>query len=200
MHSRSIVFIVASESATRRDLAARVEAVRLPMKACRSADELLDAPKPSGPACVLADLPRYDDLHWFKRLTPRGLTLPVVIIAAQADVSTAVRAMKLGSVDFLEMKCSPAQLGKALREALRCDTEHRRRLARLTNIRRRLARLNRGQREVLDLLLAGKCNREIAAELDLSIRAIEERRAAVMELMHATSFAELVRLAVLIEE
>jgi FixJ family two-component response regulator len=199
MHSRSVVYIIAGEPATQRDLAARIEALRAPWKMCRSLDEFLAGPPPTGPACVLAELPRRGegDLSWLRRLVRRTPRLPIVVIATQAELSTAVGAMKLGIVDFLDMKCSHRQLGEAVREALRRDAEDRRRIARTAGLRRRLARLTPGQRQVLDLLLAGKCNREMAAELDLSVRAVEVRRGKVMDVMRANSLAELVRLAVL---
>ena len=199
MHSRSVVFIIAGEAATQRDLVARIEALRLPVKVCRSADELLAAPLPSGPACVLAALPHRGDgdLTWLQRLAHRAQRLPIVVIATGAEVPTAVAAMKLGIVDFLEMKCAQGELGAAVREALRFDAEGRRRIARTASIRHRLARLTPGQREVLDGLVAGKRNREIAAELKLSVRAIEVRRSKVMDVMRAGSLAELIRLAVL---
>ena len=83
--------------------------------------------------------------------------------------------------------------------ALRWDGEHRREIARAANARRRLVRLTPGQREVLARLLAGKSNRQIAAELKLSVRSIEVRRAKIMETMRAGSLAQLVRLAILAE-
>ena len=199
MHSRSVVFIIAGEAATQRNLADRIESLRLSLRVCRSADELLAAPLPSGPACVLAAMPHRGDgdLTWLERLTRRAQRLPIVVIATGAEVPTAVAAMKLGIVDFLEMKCTQGELVAAVREALRCDAEGRRRTARTATIRRRLARLTPGQREVLEGLLAGKRNRQIAAELELSVRAIEVRRAKVMDVMRAGSLAELIRLAVL---
>ena len=73
---------------------------------------------------------------------------------------TAVAAMKLGIVDFLEMKCAQSELGAAMREALRCDAKGRRRTARTTSVRRRLARLTPGQREVLEGFVAGSSTAE----------------------------------------
>jgi FixJ family two-component response regulator len=201
MHSQSVVFIVAGAAATQRDLIARVDPLGIARKVCRSADEFLAALTPAGPSCVLAELPRnaQGDMHWLQRLARKTPRLPIVVIASHGDVPTAVAAMKLGILDFLETKCSDAQFGDAIAAAMRWDAENRRRIARIDRIRRRLARLNAGQRAVLDLLLAGKCNREAAAELKLSVRAIEERRAKVMQIMRAESLAELVRLAVLAE-
>jgi two-component system response regulator FixJ len=201
MHSQSMIFLVAGEPAALRELAARVESLKVPLTACRSIDEALAAPMPVGPGCVVAELPRrtQDNLRWLERLGRRGGQLPIIVVAADADVPTAVRAMKLGVFDFLEKNCPAKQLKEAVRAALRWDTENRRRIARIHSARRRLAALEPGQRAVLDLLLEGKSNREIAAELELSVRAIEVRRAKVMATMRARSLPALVRLAIVAE-
>ena len=202
MHSQSMVFLVAGERAALRDLVARIEPLRIPLTTCRSVGELSAGRTGGGPACVVAELPRRGEhnLPWLKRLRRRAGGLPVIVIATEADVPTAVGAMKLGVFDFLEKKCPAKQLKEAVREAMRWDTENRRRIARIHGARRRLAALTPGQRAVLDLLVAGKGNREIAAELKLSVRAIEVRRAKVMKITRAQSLAELVRLAMVGEE
>ena len=202
MHSQSMIFLVAGEPAALRELAARVESLKVPLKICRSVGEFLAAPTPVGPGCVVAGLPRrgQDSLRWLERLRRRDGQLPMIVVAAEADVPTAVRAMKLGVFDFLEKNCPAKQLKEAVRAALRWDTENRRRIARIHGARRRLAALQPGQRAVLDLLLEGKSNREIAAELELSVRAIEVRRAKVMAVMRAGSLAALVRLGMVAEE
>ncbi len=202
MNSQSMVFLVVGERAALRDLVARIEPLRIPLKTCRAPGELLAERTAAGPACVVAELPRRGEhnLPWVKRLRRRAGGLPVIVIATEADVPTAVGAMKLGVFDFLEKKCPAKQLKEAVREALRWDTENRRRIARIHGARRRLAALTPGQRAVLDLLVAGKGNREIAAELRLSVRAIEVRRAKVMKVTRAQSLAELVRLEMVAEE
>jgi FixJ family two-component response regulator len=201
MHSQSMVFLVAAERAALRDLVARIKPLRIPLKTCRSMDELLAERAAAGPACVVAELPRrgQHNLPWLKRLRRRAGGLPLVVIATEADVPTAVGAMKLGVFDFLEKKCPAKQLKEAVRGALAWHTENRRRIARIHGARRRLAALTPGQRAVLDLLVAGRGNRAIAAELNLSVRAIEVRRAKVMKLTRARSLAELVRLAMVAE-
>jgi two-component system response regulator FixJ len=199
MHRRSVVFIIANDAAAQRDLAARVESLGIPHKTCRTAEEFLEAELPPGPACALADFPRRaeGDLQWLQRLAHRAAALPIVVIAAHADVPTAVAAMKQGSFDFLEAKCLEERFAATILAALRWDGEHRRAIARAANARRRLLRLTPGQREVLARLLLGKSNRQIAAELKLSVRSIEVRRAKIMKTMRAGSLAQLVRLAML---
>ncbi len=202
MHSQSMVFLVAGSPAALGDLAARVEPLGIPLKTCRSASQFSAGPLPAGPACVLAEFPArgQDNLPWLERLRRRAAPLPLIVVAAEADVPTAVAAMKIGVFDFLEAKCSGKQLKDSVRQALRWDAKNRRRITRVHSARRRLAALAPAQRAVLDRLLEGKCNREIAAELALSVRAIEVRRAKVMKIMRAKSLAELVRLAMAAEE
>ena len=202
MHRRSVVFIIANDPAAQRDLAARVASLGIPHETCRTAEEFPETELPPGPACVLADFPRRaeGDLQWLRRLVHRAAMPPIVVIAAHADVPTAVQAMKQGIFDFLEAKCAEETFAQTILGALRWDGEHRRELARTMNARRRLVRLTSGQREVLARLLSGKSNRQIAAELKLSVRSIEVRRAKIMETMRAGSLAQLVRLAILGEE
>ena len=103
--------------------------------------------------------------------------------------------MRAGAINFLEKPCGEQELwaGRA-REALHCDARNRRRFTRRQSIQRRLARLTPGERQVLRLLVAGESNKSIAAELKVSVRAIEVRRAKVMKKTRAESLAELIRM------
>jgi FixJ family two-component response regulator len=111
----------------------------------------------------------------------------------EADVETVVRAMKRGAFDFLLETCSDRQLRTAVDDAFRWDSQQRRHIAHVQSIRRRLKQLPPPLRDVLDLLLEGKSNREIADELGLSVRSIEVRRSKVMRTMRARTLAALVR-------
>jgi len=136
------------------------------------------------------------DLELLRRLGPDG-HWPVVAVSDRASVATAVRAMKLGAWDFLEASCPDRRLAKVLKEAFCWEAEHRRRITLVARTRRRLALLNDGCRQVLEMLVDGRSNRQMAEELALSVRAVEERRAKVMHTMRARSLAELVRLFLL---
>jgi FixJ family two-component response regulator len=197
VESDAIVFIVAGNVQARRSLTARVKALGLPVKACHSAAEFCARGASAAGGCILLDVSQAAvDLELLERLGPREGRLPVVAISEQADVATAVRAMKLGAADFLEAQCLERRLAEAIEEALRWEAAHRRQIALVERIRRRKAKLAPAYREVLDMVVAGKSNRQIADELELSVRAIEERRAKVMRTMRARSLAELVRMAV----
>ena len=105
--------------------------------------------------------------------------------------------MQLGAVHFLEKPVQEQQLWDSIRKALDFGAQTRRRLARRRQAEERLARLTPGEREVLDLILEGKMNKEIAAELGLSTRTIEDRRAKLMKKMNAPCVAELVQLVMM---
>ena len=194
MDRQSRVFIVGGSSRARRVLAARVERFDLPSAVCPSAEEFFARLRPTDTGCVLLkiSLPAVD-LEVLKRRSERGMHLPVVAISELRDIALAVTAMKLGTRDFLDDSCSDEQLAQAIEEAFRWGADHRRRIVRVQNIRRRVARLDAGHRDVLNLVVAGRSNREIAAELQLSVRSIEVRRARVMRTMRAQSLADLVR-------
>jgi len=192
------VFIVDDDPAVRQALSVLVASMRLRAETYASAQGFLDQYDASKPGCMLLDvrMPGISGLELLERLTQRADHVPVIIISAYGDVPMVVRAMKAGALSFLEKPCRDQQLWETIQEALKWDTENRKRLARKARIERQIARLTAGEREVLEMLVEGKSNKAIAAELGLSVRTIEVRRAKVMQKMGADSLAELVRLAV----
>jgi FixJ family two-component response regulator len=195
MEREPLVIVVAGDARARRSLAARVKGLGLAVKLCHSAEEFFALTAPAGGGCILLDVSQPADLELLLRLGPAEVHLPVVGISDGAGVPTAVEAMKLGARDFLEASCPDRRLAKALDDGLRWEAEHRRQIALVERIRRRRDLLNPGCRQVLELIVAGRSNCEMAEELDLSVRAVEERRGKVMRTMRARSLAELVRLA-----
>ena len=117
-------------------------------------------------------------------------------MSAYGDVPMVVRAMKAGALNFLEKPCRDQQLWEAIQEGLRWDAAHRQHTPLHTKALHRLNRLTPGEHEVLRQLIDGKSNKTIAAELGLSVRTIEVRRAKVMKKMKAESLAELIKLTI----
>jgi two-component system, LuxR family, response regulator FixJ len=201
MDDRPVVFLLAGESRARREIGERLKPLGLPVTVCRSPEEFLDAWTPANCGCLVLGVSQPPvELEFLERLGSREDHLPVVAVAARGNIRTAVRAMKLGAFDFLEQSISDELLAGAIGEALRWDANHRRRLAQVRTVRRRLDRLDEPHREVLEMVVAGKSNREIAETLELSVRAIEVRRAKVMQTLRARSLAELVRFAIVGDE
>jgi len=193
------VFIIDDDPNARRRLGEQVAAMRLPARAYASVAEFLGQCDGSAPGCVLLDVGLVD-IHGLDCMEPfrqQGIHLPVIVLSAHGDVPAAVRAMKAGAADFLEKPCAAQKLQQSVREAVRWDAKHRRRLARYRAVQERLAGLTEGERVVLRRLVAGRTNRQIAEELGLSVRTIEVRRSKVMRKLEADCLAHLVRLVLL---
>jgi two-component system, LuxR family, response regulator FixJ len=162
-----------------------------------SAEEFLEAYRPEWRGCILTDLqmPKMTGLELQKALHDRGILLPVVVLTAHGDVSTTRVAMKGGAFDFLEKPVDDEVLLGVLKNAIREDLHrHAAELAEDAT-RSRLARLTPREREVLDLLVEGLSQREIAARLVISPRTVEVYKARMMEKLQCRSLAELIRVA-----
>jgi FixJ family two-component response regulator len=194
MDVEPVVFVISGDSKVRRSLSLRLEQLDCEARLYRSPEDFQQGSAPHQAGCILLHVAHAEiDLDWLTTLGPLEDHWPVIGIAADADVETAVLAMKRGAFDFLQQACSDLHLRAAVDEALRWDAVRRKHIARVQSIRRRLAQLAPPLRDVLELLLRGKSNGEIAAELGLSRRSIEDRRAKVMDGMQARTLAALLR-------
>jgi two-component system, LuxR family, response regulator FixJ len=162
-----------------------------------SAEDFLEAYRPEWRGCILTDLqmPGMSGLDLQQALHERGIVLPVVVLTAHGDVPTTRVAMKGGAFDFLEKPINDEILLDVLKNAIREDI-HRHAAARAEDaLRSRLARLTPREREVLDFLVEGLSQREIAARLTISPRTVEVYKARMMEKLQCRSLAELIRVA-----
>lgn len=198
MNDEATVFLVDDDSAALRALTATVKVVFPNVEAFASAGEFLAAYSASQRhGCLVLDvaMPGMNGLELQRKLIHEKIALPVVFVTGHGNVSMAVEAMQMGAVNFLEKPVQEQELWDSIRKALELDLQNRRRHARRQRAEQRLRKLTPGEREVLDLILEGKLNKEIAAELGLSTRTIEDRRAKLMKKMGAKSLAELVQMA-----
>ena len=124
-------------------------------------------------------------------ISARDIHIPVIVVTAYGDVPAAVRAMKSGAVDFLEKPFSHEMLLSRIQQCLEEDQQRRRKQAVSTEIEQRLSLLTPRQRQVMDLIVAGKANKEIARELGLSSKTVEYHRAKLMKNMQVRNLAEL---------
>ncbi len=195
MSEEATIFLVDDNPAALRATLATVKVVFPRVETFSSAAEFLAAYRPDRPGClVLAVAMRgMSGLELQRKLIHDKITIPVVFVTGHANVAMAVEAMQMGAVHFLEKPVKEQQLWDSIRKALDLDNQNRRRLARRQRVEERLAKLTPGEREVLNLILEGKMNKEIAAELGLSTRTIEDRRAKLMTKMNAQCVAELVQ-------
>jgi two-component system, LuxR family, response regulator FixJ len=190
------VFIIDDDPAVRQSLTVLLRSMRLRTEAYESAQHFLDAYDTAQPGCLLLDvrMPGISGLALLEQFCRDNIRVPAIVMSAYGDVPMVVRAMKAGAMNFLEKPCRDQQLWEAIQEALKWDGLHRQHAALHSKVLHRLERLTPGERDVLVLLTEGKSNKTIAAELKLSVRTIEVRRAKVMKKMKAESLAELIRL------
>ena len=193
------VFLVDDDPIALQVMVATVKVVFPRVETFSSAAEFLAAYRPDRPGCLVLDVGMrgMSGLELQRRLIRDKIALPVIFVTAHANVAMAVEAMQMGAVHFLEKPVKEQQLWESIHRALDLDAQTRRRLARRQHAEERLSRLTPGEREVLNLILEGKMNKEIASELGLSTRTIEDRRARLMKKMNAQCVAELVQLVMM---
>ena len=191
------VHIVDDDEAVRDSLATLVESAGFLAKTFASAVELLNRPDGLTADCIVADIrmPEMDGLQLQQELNRQGVAAPLIMITGHADVGLAVQAMKAGAFDFLEKPFEGERLLASLKEALEQRGRQPPANAAPNSTTGRLAALTGRERGVVDRLVAGLSNKEIARELGISYRTVEVHRARIMDKTQARSFSELVRLA-----
>lgn len=196
MNSEPTVFVVDDDPAMRQSLRWLIESVHLAVETFASAQEFLAAYNPERPGCLVLDvrMPGMGGLDLQAELARRQIEIPIIVITGYAEVATAVRALKAGAIDFIEKPFSDQLLLDRIQQAIASDRQARERRAERAAVAARVAQLTPRERDVMQLVVAGSSNREIAAELGLSIKTVEVHRARVMEKMQVDSLAELVRL------
>ncbi|HEV7226308.1 MAG TPA: response regulator [Pirellulales bacterium] len=198
MDCQGVVFVVDDDRRMRDWLVMSLETAGLAARSFVSAREFHRFYRSAQPGCLVADvrLPTQTGLELYEQLLREGKRLPVIFTAAGADVSTAVAAMKLGAVEFLEKPLDRRTLSERVKKALALDAAWRRREAGFNAVADRIACLNARDRETLELILSGVSNKVMAARLFISERAVEMRRARIMQKVQVDSLAELIDLAV----
>jgi two-component system, LuxR family, response regulator FixJ len=195
------VHVIDDEEAVRRAIAILLRSAGIAVQTHPSGLAFLDALSNLGAGCVLSDvrMPGLDGLELLRRLRDRSIRWPVIIMTAHGDIPTAVRALKAGAVDFIEKPFDDNDLLTVIEAAFATAEEPeslgRSRMA-ANQAAERVAALSPREREVLELLVAGRTNKGIARDLGLSPRTVEVHRARLMERLGVGSFAEVVRLAV----
>ncbi len=191
------IYVVDDDEGVRDSLAALLEADGFRVAAYASAEAFLKREAIDGHACLLADvrMPGMDGLELLGRLADQRSVMPVIMITGHGDVPMAVRAMKLGAVDFIEKPFDPEVILASVREALRAASTTPS-TGGNEEVRRHLQQLTPRERDVLEHLVVGRSNKEVALELGISPRTVEIHRARLMEKMRAENLAQLVRMAI----
>lgn len=197
MTANALIHVVDDDASLRAALLDLLDAAGYEARGYASTGEFLLDPPPDRPGCLLLDvrLPGPSGLELQQALQRRGIALPVIFLTGHADVSTSVRAMKAGAVDFLEKPVERDMLLDALRRALARDAAQRAAREHAHRQSARLALLTPREREVFDRIVAGKLNKQIASELGIGLRTVKAYRAQLMAKLGVDSAAELGKLA-----
>jgi FixJ family two-component response regulator len=192
------VYIVDDDEPMRDSLVWLLESKGLRVEAYASAEAFLDGLDDDMHGCLVLDvrMPGMSGLELFERLSSRGVALPVIFVTGHGDVPMAVSAVKKGAIDFIEKPFNHEDMLRLVEQCLESDrTQRASRLERVA-VRQRLASLTERERQVMDLVVAGRMNKQIADELGIAMKTVEVHRARVMEKVGAGSVAELVQLVV----
>ena len=191
------VHVVDDDESVRSALSRLLRASGHSVRTFESAQAYLAEASPEEPGCVVLDIrmPGMDGLTLQERMSNRGFDAPIVFVSAHGDISASVRAMKGGAVDFLEKPFEEEDLLGAVDRAIALDAELRERRRSNARFRSGLEHLTSREYEVMTHVIAGRPNKVIARELDVSEKTIKVHRGRVMKKMEARSLADLVRMA-----
>lgn len=197
MPAEPLVCIIDDDTEFAGSLAVLVNSMGARAQTFASADAYLEQFDPQAPGCLILDvrMQRTSGLALQERLASLPLSPPVIIMTGHAEVPTALRAMRMGAVDFLQKTFQESELYDAIQRALEQDARTRAAFSRKESIDRRFAQLSPAERAVLDQVLQGEANKSIAANLGVSRRTVEDRRARVMHKLEVETLADLVRIA-----
>ena len=192
------VFVVDDDSSTRELMSFLMKRNGLAVEVFPDARSFLAAYAADCPGCLVLDLnmPGMSGLDLQQYLKEQGVLLPVIFLSGRADIPKAVQAVREGAIDFIEKPFDYKHVVERVRDCLERDRAARAGLDRKRVACERLGQLTQREREVLDLVVAGKMNREIAESLDISIKTVEAHRARLMEKLEVGSVAELVQAVV----
>ena len=195
--SDAIVYVVDDDAAISRSLARLIRSVGLDTVTFPSAQAFIDHPRSTGPACLVLDvrMPGLGGLDLQTRLGDARKTLPIVFITGHGNVPTSVRAMKGGAVDFLQKPFNDDELLGAIHRALALSRQAHAEASERSEIERRVRSLTPREREVMERVVKGLLNKQIAADLGAAEKTVKVHRGRVMQKMQASSVADLVHMA-----
>lgn len=193
---RPTVFLIDDDAAVRVALSRALAIEGFETRLWDTADAFLAEHDAEAPGCVVTDvaMPGMNGLDLQRELVSRGYARPIVFVTGHGNIRMSVQAMRAGAVTFLPKPVRAADLAQAVREALEKDGRLREARARRAAVESRLGALTARERQVLRLVIVGKMNKQIAAELGAAEKTIKVHRGRVMSKMHVRSVAELVTL------
>jgi len=195
MTATAKVFVIDDDQSIRKSLRRLLDASNYETEVFESASEFLSRSTHPGPSCVIVDvqMPGLNGIDFQKALLEGGREEQLVFITGHGDIPMCARAMKAGAVDFLPKPFKPRQLLESVQRALTRSTEKRRRASEKNQVRALLERLTPREFQVMQLVATGLLNKQVGAELGMAEKTVKTHRAHVMQKLHITSVAELMR-------
>ena len=195
--TRATVFVIDDDESIRGALNNLIGSVGLDVRVFASPREFLNTKRPDAAGCLVLDvrMPGMSGLAFQQELAKLGDELPIIFITGHGDVPTTVRAMKAGAVEFLTKPFHDQELLDAIHSAIERDRARRKDAALVAELRTRYTELTEREREIMKLVVAGRANKQIAADLAISEVTVKVHRGQVMRKMRARSLPELVRMA-----
>jgi FixJ family two-component response regulator len=194
---QGIVFIVDDDASVRAALEDLLGSIGLNVQSFGTVQEFLDSKRPDVAGCIVLDvrLPGTSGLEFQRLLARSEINLPIIFISGHSDIAISVQAMKLGAIEFLTKPLREQELVDAVQFGIARQRARRQEARRLDGVKERLQSLTPREREVFELVIAGRQSKIIASDLKLSVMTVKVHRSHVMRKMGAKSLIDLARMA-----
>ncbi len=191
------VYVVDDDEGVCSALGLFFKAVGMKVKTFPSAERFLSQNLEEVNGCLVLDIriPGMCGLELIEHLVQHGCDIPVIVMTGYGDVESVVRAMKSGVIEFFEKPFDNQQLLSCVQRCMVLNESNHLQRSRQQKSERKIACLTPREREIMEMLVAGKINKVIAAELNISVRTVEVHRSRVMEKLHAATLSDVVRIA-----
>jgi two-component system response regulator FixJ len=196
MSSEPTAFVVDDDESVCTGIEILLKSLGIKVESYSSGIEFMESYDPFRPGCLIVDvrMPEISGLELQKQLKSQDYAIPIIIITGYGDIPMAVQAMEMGAVTFLEKPLDEQSLLEGVQKAFAMDAKARKEWATQATIKKRLDKLSQREREVLNLVVAGRSNKKIAVELGISEKTVDFHRANIKKKMEVDSATELVRI------